>query len=91
MERLFEKKLIEWKNSGMNKPLMIVGARQIGKTYILEKFAKENFEQYLYFNLEKNPEIKDIFSKTIDDVKIIEQLELYIGKKIDIEKNNIFL
>ena len=90
MERLFEKKLIEWKNSGMNKPLMIVGARQIGKTYILEKFAKENFEQYLYFNLEKNPEIKDIFSKTIDDVKIIEQLELYIGKKIDIEKTIFF-
>ena len=90
MERLFEKKLIEWKNSGMNKPLMIVGARQIGKTYILEKFAKENFEQYLYFNLEKNAEVKDIFSKTIDDVKIIEQLELYIGKKIDIEKTIFF-
>lgn len=37
----------------MKKPLMVVGARQIGKTYTIEKFSKENFEQYLYFNLEK--------------------------------------
>ena len=74
MHRLFEKKLLDWKNTGMKKPLMIVGARQIGKTYIIEKFAKENFEEYLYFNLEKNKELKDIFEKTIDDKKIIEEL-----------------
>ena len=90
MHRLFEKKLLDWKNTGMKKPLMIVGARQIGKTYIIEKFAKENFEEYLYFNLEKNKELKDIFEKTIDDKKIIEELELYIGKKIDIEKTIFF-
>ena len=90
MERLFEKKLLDWKQSGMKKPLMVVGARQIGKTYIIEKFAKENFEQYLYFNLEKNSELRGIFEKTIDDAKIIEYLELYIGKKIDIEKTILF-
>ncbi len=90
MERLFEKKLLDWKQSGMKKPLMVVGARQIGKTYIIEKFAKENFEQYLYFNLEKNSELREIFEKTIDDEKIIENLELYIGKKIDIEKTILF-
>ena len=86
MERLFEKTLLNWKQSGMKKPLMVVGARQIGKTYIIEKFAKANFEQYLYFNLEKDSEIRNIFEKTIDDKKIIEELELYLGKKIDIEK-----
>lgn len=90
MQRLFEKKLLDWKQSGMKKPLMVVGARQIGKTYIIEKFAKENFEQYLYFNLEKNSEIRNIFEKTIDDIKIIEELELYLGKKIDIEKTIMF-
>ena len=41
MQRLFEKKLLDWKESGMKKPLMVVGARQIGKTYTVEKFAKE--------------------------------------------------
>ena len=86
MKRLFEKKLLDWKQSGMKKPLMVVGVRQIGKTYTIEKFAKENFEKYLYFNLEKDSQIRNIFEKTIDDTKIIEALELYIGKKIDIEK-----
>lgn len=65
MQRLFEKKLLAWKQSGMKKPLMVVGARQIGKTYIIEKFAKENFEQYLYFNLEKNAEVKSILRKRL--------------------------
>ena len=90
MQRLFENKLLDWKKSGMNKPLMVVGTRQIGKTYIIEKFAKENFEEYLYFNLEKNIEVRNIFEKTVDDIKIIEELELYLGKKIDIEKTIFF-
>ena len=90
MQRLFENKLLDWKKSGMNKPLMVVGTRQIGKTYIIEKFAKENFEEYLYFNLEKNIEVRNIFEKTVDDTKIIEELELYLGKKIDIEKTIFF-
>lgn len=90
MKRLFENKLIEWKKTGMNKPLMVVGARQIGKTYLIEKFAKENFEEYLYFNLEKSIEIKEIFEETIDEIKIIEKIELYLGRKIDIDKTIIF-
>lgn len=90
MQRLFENKLLDWKKSGMNKPLMVVGTRQIGKTYIIEKFAKENFEEYLYFNLEKNIDIRNIFEKSINDTKIIEELELYLGKKINIEKTIFF-
>ncbi len=90
MRRLFEKKLFEWKNSGMKKPLMVVGARQIGKTYVIEKFAKENFDDYLYFNLEKNNEIRNIFENSVDDEKIINNIELYLGKKIDIEKTIFF-
>lgn len=90
MERLFEKKLFDWKESGMKKPLMVVGARQIGKTYTVEKFAKESFEEYLYFNLEKNMDVRNIFEKSIDDEKIISDIELYLGKKIDIEKTIFF-
>lgn len=69
---------------------MVVGARQIGKTYTVEKFAKENFEKYLYFNLEKNMDVRNIFEKSIDDKKIISDIELYLGKKIDIEKTIFF-
>ena len=54
MYRFFEKTLQDWKESGMKKPLMVVGARQIGKTFIIDEFSKNNFDEYLYFNLEKN-------------------------------------
>ena len=74
----------------MKKPLIVIGVRQIGKTYTIEKFGRENFEQYLYFNLEKNEEVRNIFEKTIDEEKILEELELYIGKKIDLEKTLLF-
>ena len=90
MYRLFEKKLADWKKSGMKKPLMVIGARQIGKTYTIDKFGKENFEHYLYFNLEKNEDIRKIFEKTIDEEKILEELELYIGKKIDLNTTLLF-
>ena len=90
MVRLFEKKLDKWKNEGMINPLMVLGVRQIGKTYTIDKFGKENFEEYLYFNLEKNQEVRNIFEKTIDEEKILGELELYIGKKIDLEKTLLF-
>lgn len=90
MKRLFEKKLLDWKKSGMKKPLMVIGVRQIGKTYTIDKFGKENFEEYLYFNLEKDEDVRNIFEKTIDEEKILEELELYIGKKIDLEKTLLF-
>ena len=64
--------------------------RQIGKTYTIDKFGKENFEEYIYFNLEKNEEVRNIFEKTIDEEKILEELELYIGKKIDLDKTLLF-
>lgn len=90
MYRIFEKKLINWKNSGMEKPLMVIGIRQIGKTYTIQKFIKENFEEYIYFNLEKEEYLREIFEKTIDSEKIMDEIELYIGKKIDISKTILF-
>ena len=90
MYRLFENKLIEWKKTGMKKPLMVIGVRQIGKTYLIDKFGNENFEEYLYFNLEKNEEIKNIFKKTIDEEKILSEIELYLGRKIDLDKTLFF-
>lgn len=90
MIRLFEKNLATWKDSGMKKPLMVIGVRQIGKTYTIEKFAKENFEEYIYINLEKEKDIAAIFEETIDDERIMEKLELYYGRKIDLDKTIFF-
>ena len=90
MFRIFENTLQDCKKTGMQKPLMVIGVRQIGKTYTIDKFGKENFEDYLYFNLEKNDAIRNIFENTIDEAKILEQLELYIGRKIDLDKTLLF-
>lgn len=74
----------------MKKPLMVLGVRQIGKTYTINKFCKENFENYLYFNLEKDKSIKEIFEISLDDKEIIKNLELKIGHTIDIENTILF-
>ena len=55
---------------------MLVGARQIGKTYILEDFCKNNFENYNYINLEKEKEVSDIFSSSLNPEEIIEQIQI---------------
>lgn len=90
MKRIFEEKLLNWKNTDMKKPLMVIGARQIGKTYIIEKFAKENFEEYIYINLEKEESIKEIFENSIDPDVIIKNIELHLGKRIDLENTLLF-
>ena len=90
MERKIMKKLIEWKENNAKTPLMIIGARQIGKTYIIENFCMQYFKDYVYINLEKNKEVVDIFKSTIDPEKIISQIELLINKVIT-EETIIFL
>ena len=52
MERKFIKQLQNWKQKNIKEPLMVVGARQIGKTYIINKFCKENYKNYIYLNFE---------------------------------------
>ena len=90
MQRLFENSLKKWKENGMDKPLMVIGARQIGKTYTILKFCKENFENYLYFNLEQETDIAAIFEKTLKPQEIIRNIEIRLEKNIDISKTIMF-
>ena len=90
MKRLFEEKLNIWKNTGMSKPLMVLGVRQIGKTYTINKFCIENFQNYLYFNLEHDKYLKEMFEESVNEEEIIKNLELKINKKIDIENTILF-
>ena len=58
MKRTFEETLLSWKKAGMNKPFMLIGARQIGKTYLVKKFCKENFENYFFdFEVDESGEM----------------------------------
>ena len=65
MERKIYKKLIEWKNKGMKKPLMIIGARQVGKTYIINEFCKNEYKNTVQINLLNHPEIVELYKQNI--------------------------
>ena len=90
MYRKIEKDLEEWKNN-YKMPLMLVGARQTGKTYVLEKFCKSNFKNYIYINLEKEQDIQKIFAETLEPEQIIEQLQILKKIDFDVENTIIFL
>ncbi len=90
MYRKIEKELLSWKEN-FKLPLMLVGARQTGKTYILENFCKENFENYIYINLEKEDNIKSIFDDTIDPDEIIENIKIIKNVSFNPEDTIIFL
>ena len=90
MKRTFEETMLSWKKAGMNKPFMLIGARQIGKTYLVKKFCKENFQNYLYFNLEQDAEIAAIFETSLNPEEIIKNIEIRLERKIDIENTILF-
>ena len=66
MERKITKRLMTWKKSPTRKPLVLFGARQVGKTYSLLAFGKENYREVVYFNFENNPRLWDIFADDLD-------------------------
>lgn len=89
MQRNIEEDLINWKNQKNRMPLLLRGARQVGKSYIVEKFAKEQFEDFIVLNFEKEPEYKKCF-KTLDPTNIINAIELLCKKSIKEGKTLLF-
>ncbi len=83
MKRFITEKLIEWKNSCNRKPLILKGARQVGKTYILKEFGDNNYDNVAYFNFDHDDGLSELFLSTKDPKRIIEQLSLVVGKKIN--------
>ena len=90
MKREIISELLKWKNSNNRKPLIIHGARQVGKTYIVKQFGKENYDNLIYVNFETNQELSSQISESIDAKYIINKLELFYGEKILPEKTLIF-
>ena len=89
MKRTIKEKLIEWKNNKNRKPLVLKGARQVGKTYILLEFGKENYENVAYFNFDHDNNLKELFTNTKEPKRIIEQLSFVVGNAILPEKTLI--
>ncbi|MDR1541442.1 MAG: ATP-binding protein [Clostridiales bacterium] len=89
MERKVNKFLIEWKNSKYRKPLILQGARQVGKTYSILAFGREQYANVAYFNFETNPGLKKTFDESIEPVYLIPLLSRISGQTIIKEKTLI--
>ena len=89
MERTVYKQLIEWKNDPDRKPLMLLGARQVGKTYILKQFGEREFDNMVYVNCHNNDFTASLFSD-FDVNRIVYQIGIQTGQTIIPEKSLLF-
>ena len=75
-------KLIKWKNNKNKKPLIIRGARQVGKTWLMKEFGEKYYNNYAYINLDNNSRMKQLFSGDLNIERIIQGLKLESGVNI---------
>jgi predicted AAA+ superfamily ATPase len=83
MRRIVYKGLLAWKNAPDRKPLLLQGARQVGKTWLMEEFGKNEFKKVISINFEKMPALSAYFDEDISPKNIINSLELYFNAKIN--------
>ncbi|MCR5046686.1 MAG: ATP-binding protein, partial [Treponema sp.] len=89
MYRKATQKLIEWKNSSSRKPMVLKGARQVGKTWLMKEFGRLNYEKTFYFSFDKEEGLSGIFEKNKDPSRIILQLGTIYNDKIEPQKHLI--
>lgn len=82
MKRSATLDLLNWKNDNNRKPLVLKGARQVGKTWLMKDFGKEYYKNYVYFNFDEEEELKSIFEANKDPKRIVELLSMISGTKI---------
>ena len=85
LKRKIMEKLINWKNNKDKMCLILKGPRQVGKTYIVNKFAEENYKNYIYINFYEHPELSVIFDGSLNVDDILAQIKL-LSTKILINK-----
>ena len=83
--------LIHWKNSEDRKPLVMRGARQVGKTWLMQEFGKNYYHSVVYFNFDEEDALKSIFETNKNPQRIIELLSLIAGEKYSRAKHSFFL
>ena len=83
MYRYAIEELFKWKEKPIRKPMIIHGARHVGKTWLMKEFGKKAYTHTVYINFEDNVTMEDLFSYDLDTKRLITGMELYSGKKID--------
>lgn len=76
------KELIEWKNDADRKPLIIRGARQVGKTWLMKEFGRKYYKKCVYISMDENERMENVFREAFDIRRILSQLEIEAGVKI---------
>ncbi len=90
MKRTIDSELLNWKTLSFRKPLIIRGARQVGKTYSVSKFGKSSFESFIKLDFEKNRSIQKIFNQDLSVQQIIRDIEIFAEQKITPGKTLLF-
>lgn len=85
MYRIAIQKLFKWKESSYRKPLIIEGARQVGKTWLMKEFGNQAYNNTVYINFDSNSRMADLFASDLNTDRLIMGLELYVGHKINPE------
>ena len=83
MYRTAIEQLREWKANERRKPLIIRGARQVGKTWLMKEFGDSSYEKVVYVNFDNNEQMRNLFEGSLEISRLITGLELYAGHKID--------
>ena len=78
MKRNAMQDLVQWKNDEERKPMVLKGARQVGKTWIMKEFGRQYYESYVYFNFDEEEELKSIFETNKNPYRSIELLSIII-------------
>lgn len=81
--------LVRWKNSAERKPMVLKGARQVGKTWLMKEFGENYYDSFVYFNFDEEEELKSIFKANKNPHRIIELLSMICSEKINPEKTLI--
>lgn len=82
-------KLVVWKDKKDRNPLLIKGARQIGKTWVMRTFGNNYFKNVIEINFDMNVEVCEIFERTKDPLKVISEIELLVSKKNSTGTNSL--
>lgn len=90
MKRALESSLLLWKNTQTKKPLILEGARQVGKTYLVNSFAAQHYKNVFHFNFEEAPNLRNCFTNSLSPADIIQRLEIFANKQISAKTDLIF-
>ena len=90
MWRKVENILHDWRKRGSEKALLVTGARQIGKTYIIRKFGKENYENFIELNFLTRPSAGEIFSGDLNAETLVRNLTAFLNRHLEVGKTLVF-